>query len=193
MNRACPYRFTYTREMDNFFGVHNMARPTKPTALKLVTGNPGKRALPKHEPQFRRGVGQPPETLDSVALQCWKRLSILLDRTGVLTAPDELALERMCAAYSDLQACEDLIKRDGRTYTTTGKDGNTLIKQNPAVAQLRAADTLFKSYLTEFGLTPAARSRVHAIPDDAAGDDPMARFFGTPTPRGPAISTPSCS
>lgn len=157
-----------------------MARPRKPTALKLVTGNPGKRALPKHEPQFKKGVGQPPESLDSVGMQCWKRLAILLDRTGVLTAPDELALERMCDAYADIQACKALIERDGRTYTTTAPDGNKLIKQNPAVAQLRAADALFKSYLTEFGLTPAARSKVHATPDDDASADPMARFFVLP-------------
>lgn len=157
-----------------------MARPTKPTALKLVTGNPGKRALPKHEPRFRRGVGQPPESLDSIGVQCWKRLSILLDRTGVLTEPDEFALERMCDVYADVQACKALIERDGRTYTVTDADGSKLIKQNPAVTQLRAADTLFKAYLTEFGLTPSARSKVHAEPDGDFADDPMARFFAPP-------------
>lgn len=152
-----------------------MARPTKPTALKLVTGNPGKRALPKHEPKFKQGVGNPPENLDSVGRRCWLRLSALLDRTGVLTQPDEFALERMCDVYADVLACKALIERDGRTYTVTGADGGKLIKQNPAVGQLRAADALFKSYLTEFGLTPAARSKVHAEP--AADADPMARFF----------------
>lgn len=157
-----------------------MARPTKPTALKLITGNPGKRALPKHEPQFRQGVGQAPKTLDSVGVQCWKRLSALLDRTGVLTQPDEFALERLCDIYSEIQECRALIERDGRTYTTTGADGTALIKMNPAVTQLRAADTLFKAYLTEFGLTPAARSKVHAEPDGYTVDDPMARFFALP-------------
>jgi len=155
-----------------------MARPTKPTALKLIAGNPGKRALPKHEPRFQHGVGQPPESLDSVGVQCWQRLAILLDRTGVLTQPDEYALERMCDAYSEIAACKELIDRDGRTYTTTGSDGNKLIKQNPAVTQLRAADTLFRLYLTEFGLTPSARSKVHANPDEDA--DQMARFFPSP-------------
>ena len=157
-----------------------MTRPRKPTVLKLIAGNPGKRALPKHEPRFQNGVGSPPETLDSIGVQCWKRLSALLDRTGVLTQPDELALERMCDAYADVHACRALVERDGRTYTTTGADGSKLIKQNPAVGQLRAADTLFKSYLTEFGLTPAARSKVFATPDEDA-DAGMARFF-QPTP-----------
>lgn len=155
-----------------------MARPTKPTALKLIAGNPGKRALPKHEPQFKQGVGQPPETLDSVGAQCWKRLAALLDRTGVLTEPDGYALERMCDAYADIEACKTLIERDGRTYTTKNAAGDSLIKTHPAVGQLRAADALFKSYLVEFGLTPAARSKVHATPD--ADADPMARFFPHP-------------
>lgn len=152
-----------------------VGRPPKPTALRIVGGNAGKRAINKNEPKFSSGVGQPPETLDSVGVQCWKRLSILLDGTGVLTQPDEFALERMCDVYADVLACKALIERDGRTYTTTGTDGSKLIKQNPAVGQLRAADALFKSYLTEFGLTPAARSKVHAEP--AADADPMARFF----------------
>ena len=102
-------------------------------------------------------------------------MSALLDRTGVLTEPDALALERMCDTYADIQECRALIERDGRTYVTKNPAGDSLIKTHPAVAQLRAADTLFKSYLVEFGLTPAARSKVHAEP--TADADPMARFF----------------
>ena len=158
-----------------------MARPRKPTVLKLVAGNPGKRALPKHEPRFKSGVGSPPETLDSIGVQCWKRLSALLDRTGVLTQPDELALERMCDAYADVHACRALIERDGRTYVTKNAAGDSLIKAHPAVTQLRAADALFKSYLTEFGLTPAARSKVFATPDEDADAGQMARFFPSPS------------
>lgn len=155
-----------------------MARRPTPTALRLIAGNPGKRALPKDEPKFKRGVGNPPKILDSVGAQCWKRLSILLDRTGVLTQPDEFALERMCDVYADIQACKTLIERDGRTYVTKNAAGESLIKTHPAAAQLRAADALFKSYLTEFGLTPSARGKIHATPD--ADADPMARFFPHP-------------
>ncbi len=35
-----------------------------------------------------------------------------------------------------------------------------MIKANPAVAMLADADRRFKSYLVEFGLTPAARTKV---------------------------------
>ena len=158
-----------------------MTRPRKPTVLKLIAGNPGKRPLPTHEPRFKSGVGQPPENLDSIGAQCWKRLAALLDRTGVLTQPDELALERLCDAYSEIAACKELIQRDGRTYVSKNAAGDSFIRPHPAVTQLRAADSLFKSYLTEFGLTPAARSKVFATPDDDADADQMARFFPSPS------------
>jgi P27 family predicted phage terminase small subunit len=97
---------------------------------------------------------------------------------GVLTEADGLALERLCDCYSDILECRQLIERDGRTYTTEDQNGNILIKNNPAVNQLRAADSQFKSYLVEFGLTPAARTKVNV--DDPDGDkkeDPLASYF----------------
>ena len=155
-----------------------VGRRPKPTALKLVTGNAGKRALNKTEPKPRREIPSCPAHLDDSGKVAWGRLSVLLDRMGVLTEADSFALERLCDCYADILACRILIERDGRTYETVDQGGNTLIKNNPAVNQLRAADSQFKSYLVEFGLTPAARSKVHAIPDDDDKKDPLKEFFG---------------
>jgi len=152
-------------------------RPT-PTALKLVTGNPGKRALNKKEPKPAAKAPPCPAHLDSDAKAVWKRLCSLLKKMGVLTEADGLALERLCDCYSDILRCRELIERDGRTYTTLDQNSNTLIKNNPAVNQLRAADSQFKSYLVEFGLTPAARSKVNVDPpDDDKKKDPLAGYF----------------
>jgi P27 family predicted phage terminase small subunit len=53
-----------------------------------------------------------------------------------------------------------------------------MIKANPAVAMLADADRRFKSYLVEFGLTPAARSKVNTLPDEEEGrKDPLAQYF----------------
>lgn len=153
-------------------------RRPKPTVLKLVEGNRGKRAVNKKEPKPKRVVPSCPAYLDDSGKVAWGRLSVLLDRMGVLTEADTSALERLCDCYTDILESRDLIRRDGRTYTTMDMNRNTLIKANPAVAQLRAADSQFKSYLVEFGLTPAARSKVHATPDDNDKKDPLAEFFG---------------
>lgn len=59
-------------------------------------------------------------------------------------------------------------------FSITGGVG--LIKSNPAVSQLRAADAQFKSYLVEFGLTPTARSKVNVSCDEDK-EDPLSHFF----------------
>lgn len=149
-----------------------------PTHLKIVAGNPGKRAINKAEPKPRRELPSCPAHLSDSGKDSWGRLSLILDRMGVLTEADSAALERLCDCYTDILECRALVERDGRTYTVTTQGGDTLIKGNPAVAQLRAADSQFKSYLVEFGLTPASRSKVHAYPDDDDKKDPLAEFFG---------------
>lgn len=154
-------------------------RRPKPTVLKLVAGNPGKRAINKREPKPRREVPSCPAHLSDVSKVAWGRLTVLLDRMGVLTEADALALERLCDCYAEILECRELIARDGRTYTTQTAQGDTLIKANPAATQLRGADSQFKSYLVEFGLTPAARSKVQAVGDGNDNKkDPLEEFFG---------------
>ena len=153
-------------------------RRPKPTHLKIVSGNPGKRAINKREPQPRREIPSCPAHLGDASKVAWGRLVEMLDRIGILTEGDALALERLCDCYADILACRELVERDGRTYTTTTAQGDTLIKGNPAVTQLRAADAQFKSYLVEFGLTPAARSKVHVTDDDEKPKDAFKEFFG---------------
>ncbi len=152
-------------------------RPT-PTHLKMVKGNPGKRAINKKEPKPKREIPSCPAHLTDIGKVAWGRLTVLLDRMGILTEADGAALERLCDCYADILACRELIEADGYTYKTQDQNGNTLIKANPAVTQLRAADSQFKSYLIEFGLTPAARSKVNVTPDDDEKADPLAEFFG---------------
>ncbi len=149
-------------------------KPT-PTALKLIAGNPGKRALNKSEPTPTRAIPTCPEHLSATGKQAWDDLAVLLHGMCVLTEADGVALERLCDCYSDILACRELIATNGYTYQTRGADGSILIKANPAVAMLRSADAQFKSYLSEFGLTPAARSKVSAIPE--AAEDENDRFF----------------
>ena len=70
-------------------------RRPKPTALRLVEGNPGKRAINKKEPKPKRVIPSCPAHLDDSGKVAWGRLSVLLDRRGVLTEADSAALERL--------------------------------------------------------------------------------------------------
>ena len=153
-------------------------RRPKPTALKLVTGNPGKRAINKKEPKPKRLIPSCPAYLSTASKVAWGRLSVLLDRMGVLTEADAAALERLCDCYGDILICRESLIADGWTYKTVDAQGNTLIKGNPAATQLRSADSQFKAYLIEFGLTPSARSKVHGSPEEEEKADPLNEFFG---------------
>ncbi len=152
-------------------------RRPKPTPLKLVTGNPGKRAINKKEPKPAREIPSPPSHLTDEGKTAWGRLSVLLDGMGVLTVADAFALERLCDIYAEILILREDIKKEGRTYKTETQQGDTLTKANPSVAMLADADRRFKSYLVEFGLTPAARSKVN-VNDGKEKEDPLNQFFG---------------
>ncbi|MGC3891273.1 phage terminase small subunit P27 family [Pseudomonas urmiensis] len=151
-------------------------RPT-PTELKLVRGNPGKRAINKKEPQPARRIPSAPAHLTNEAQVAWGRLTVLLDRMGVLTEADGFALERLCDCYAEILALREMVDFQGRTYETTSTQGELVLKANPAVAMLADVDRRFKSYLVEFGLTPAARSKIQVKENDAK-EDPLAEHFG---------------
>jgi P27 family predicted phage terminase small subunit len=153
-------------------------RRPKPTHLKVVTGNPGKRKLNDKEPQPEKSIPSPPEHLTDWGKVAWGKLSVLLDGMGVLTVADSMALERLCDIYADILQLRDTIAIEGRTYTVpTQQEGGFLIKANPAVAMLADADRRFKSYLVEFGLTPAARTKVK-VDGGEKEEDPLNAFFG---------------
>ncbi|MFL1908386.1 phage terminase small subunit P27 family [Plesiomonas shigelloides] len=152
-------------------------RRPKPTHLKVVTGNPGNRKLNDQEPKPRREVPSPPEHLTDWGKMAWVKVSLLLDDMGVLTVADSLALERLCDIYADILQLRETIAIEGRTYTTKTQMNDFLIKANPAVAMLADADRRFKSYLVEFGLTPAARTKVK-VDGGEEKEDPLSQFFG---------------
>ncbi|MEO0036681.1 MAG: hypothetical protein RLZZ501_2704, partial [Pseudomonadota bacterium] len=90
---------------------------------------------------------------------------------------DGFGLERLAETYAEILRYRSLIEADGVTYTTTGTSGDALIKAHPAVAMLADADRRFKSYLVEFGLTPAARTKVKVDGKDQKAD-PIDAYFG---------------
>ena len=68
-------------------------RKPKPTALKLLEGNPGKRPLNGREPVPPRAALKCPAWLLPEAKKEWKRLAPALEAMGVLTMADLTAFE----------------------------------------------------------------------------------------------------
>jgi len=73
-------------------------RKPKPTALKALEGNPGRRALNENEPKPRGAVSACPDWLEDEAKAEWARMGEILARMGVLTEVDLTACAGYCQA-----------------------------------------------------------------------------------------------
>jgi P27 family predicted phage terminase small subunit len=150
-------------------------KPT-PTVLKLIRGNPGKRQIKANEPKPQRGIPRCPSHLDQKAKVAWKKLCERLDQMGVLTLADEYALEMLCGVYARIRDLQKVIKGyGGTTYKTTSTAGDLTVKSYPEVSHLEKAETIFRSYLTEFGLTPSSRTKLE-VTEKPTTNDPLAKY-----------------
>jgi P27 family predicted phage terminase small subunit len=142
-------------------------RPT-PTHLRLLRGNPSKRPVNPNEPKpsIPEECLPPPKFLEPYAVEEWQRVAPELHRLGLLTVPDVGALAAYCGAYARWRNAEEVLAKIAANDPTMR---GLLVKQvgmgatiNPLVkvARLAAADMIRAA--GEFGMTPAARSRIAA-------------------------------
>lgn len=140
-------------------------RRPKPTALKLAQGNPGKRKLNELEPTPEVVDPLVPEYLSKPARRWWEMLSPMLYRLKVLTEADQLALALLCEQAAQADEATKILRKGGimvkkQLYDRGGKKVGTVPVINPAFkVQLESMKQL-KAFLTEFGITPASRSKV---------------------------------
>lgn len=151
-------------------------RKPKPTKLKLLAGNPGKRPLNDREPEPERGIPKCPKHITGRSREAWKHLAPLLDRMGVLTQADGTALELVCDAYADYRDAKEVLRVAGPTYTTTTQQGDTMYRPRPEVAMRDGAWKRVLDVLRDFGCTPSSRSKVSVEQDR---EDDESRFFGS--------------
>lgn len=133
-----------------------MPRPPKPTALKLLEGNPGKRPINRSEPKPASKTPNCPSWLDDVAKAEWKRVIKDLEGAGLITLIDRSALAAYCQAFSRWKHAEDIVKREGLTMATE----SGYVMQHPAVGIANSALELMRKFMSEFGMTPASRSKI---------------------------------
>ena len=154
-----------------------MAAPKPvPTALKLITGNAGKRAINKLEPKKVNADLRVPSHLDPIAKTMWKKLAKTLDELGVLSQTDLSSLEQCCETYARIRYLRKEIKKLGGTAYESVKDGGEVLwKAYPQVAQLERAESNHKMYLTEIGLTPSSRTKIQ-VNEKKDENDPLDRY-----------------
>ena len=151
----------------------------KPTVIEIAEGRPGKRPLNRDEPRPRPVTPKCPEYLDERGRKEWRRLTPILHRMNVLTEADGIALGNLCQMYSTMVKAQEKLNQTGILY----KSPSGYIMQSPLLSVVNQCVDSITRLTREFGLTPAARSRIiaNAPPDD--GEDELMRILNRPRPK----------
>ncbi|MCB2136637.1 MAG: phage terminase small subunit P27 family [Rhodobacteraceae bacterium] len=131
-------------------------RKPKPTALKLIDGNPGKRPIRGQEPRPPATLPTCPAHLLPTAKTEWKRLARVLNGIGLLTQIDRTVLAAYCQAYGRwVEAERKLADTPPLLKTPAG-----YVQASPWITIANRQIELMTRLMAELGLTPSARSRL---------------------------------
>ena len=132
-----------------------MGRPRKPTALKIVDGNPGKRPIGEEaQPEEFTKLPKAPKTLSKDAKTMWRNTGNELLSAGLLTKLDLHGLQLYCEAYDRyLDANEKLLK-----IGTVIKSPSGYPIQSPYFAIAKTSFDQMRSIMNGFGMSPSSRS-----------------------------------
>ncbi|OFE11665.1 terminase [Pseudohongiella acticola] len=155
-------------------GTSRSGRKPKPTQLKVIQGNAGKRKINQDEPlaDTLSQVPPPPTWMPELAKEAWKKLAPWLVSAKILAASDLHNLEVFCCAYSRWREAEKNIAKNGVTVPGMNND----IK-NPACTAANEATKQMSTYGAALGLDPATRSRL-AVPGAKDAANPFRDLVG---------------
>jgi P27 family predicted phage terminase small subunit len=149
----------------------NPGTKTKPTALKLLEGNPGKRPLNQTIMKQESIIPACPIWLEDEAKAEWNRITPELHNLRLLTKIDVTALVGYCQSWARYVEAEQYLSKNDTVFVTeTG-----YMQQVPQVGMAQKYLKLCQSFMTEFGLTPSSRAKL-SIPGENVDDD-MEKFL----------------
>lgn len=149
----------------------------KPSALKLLEGNAGKRPLDLSAGiNPRVEIPSPPAHLGKDAKKEWKRITPFLEELGLISGLDRSALALYCQAQGRLSELETafnaqvarLVQDKALDYPAAVYEASHAVtpsgyaQQSVIVQLIKSHREQVNRYLMHFGLSPAARGRVQA-------------------------------
>lgn len=146
-------------------------RKPLPTAMHELSGayqkNPKRRK--KKEPAAPKDSPTCPRYLDRLAKNEWRHVTGLLEKMNVLSAADKSALAIYCETYSEWRKAIEMCKQYGAWQVIKNSRGEIDTKRHEwDRVRERTADAC-RRWLTEFGLTPSARTRLQV--EETTKDD----------------------
>ena len=137
-------------------------RPPKPTALKVLNGSaehhPERRNRDEPTPQ---GVPVMPADLSDAEQEVWRHVTGAMP-SGVITAADRDVLRLYCEHLALEGELRGLVRRMGLLVRSSSHAHRDELTKNPLLSALRAEATLVRALAADLGLTPSARSGLHA-------------------------------
>ncbi|MCB9930027.1 MAG: phage terminase small subunit P27 family [Alphaproteobacteria bacterium] len=131
-------------------------RKPKPTALKLIEGNRGKRRVNGREPKPPTTQPTCPVHLSATAKTEWRRVAGTLNEIGILTQVDRAVLAAYCQAYGRwVEAERKLAETPLLLKMPAG-----YVQVSPWLTISNKQVELMLRLMAELGLTLSARSRL---------------------------------
>lgn len=141
-----------------------MAGKPKPTVLKAIEGNRGKRPLPKNEPKPKPVRPKYPPHVTRSGKRVWRRLASILVANKLLTEIDGDNFGSMCNVIAKLEEISEL-KKDPEfklmyawLQCDPGGNEKPMVKVNPIIVEERMLHNQLRIYAAEFGMTPRGRA-----------------------------------
>lgn len=155
-----------------------MGRPAKPTSLKLVAGNPGKRAISKQEPDpdYLQDLTAP-VWLKPAAKAVWDEMAPMASKAKLLTEVDVQTFAMGCNALAEYRKAADMVDAQGsiRIKKAVNEDGKVVDAGEYLNPWAGAQSMYFKQAMavfSQFGMTPRARTGIALQPQgDLFGGD----------------------
>ncbi len=147
-------------------------RKPKPSHLKVISGNPGKRPIPENpQPKTLSLDEKPPNWIGKYGQELWEARAPELIELGILTKADRPMFEILCCTWNMFREALEIMNREGLSV----KDERGLPRKNPIWTLYNSAAKDFSKLAQEFGMTPVSRQRLD-VRASVQGENPWDRL-----------------
>ena len=108
-----------------------------------------------------------PKNLSLEEKSVWSEITEELGQMKLLSRVDAHSLEMYSQNFSQMRRLQKFVRDKGETYEVETKAGGIMYRARPEVSILQRCRQMHKSLLSEFGLSPSARTR---LPDTTQGN-----------------------
>ena len=130
----------------------------QPKGLKQIASSQQKNGPPS-EGVSSVHVFEAPPVLGPLAREEWDRLTAELLSKGVLSRVDRGPLTAYCIAYGQMMEAVEMVEKHGAMV----KSPNGFPQQSPYLSHLNKQIEIMIRIASEFGFTPASRSRIFSF------------------------------